>query len=412
MARKELAGGPSSRYLLLGAAVFLGVFGLVMVYSASSIEALVKEGSQYYYAIRQLSYLVLGTALAVAAAKFDYRRFNGLLGYYAWWASVALLAITYVLGAVRGGARRWIPLGIVNLQPSELAKIACVIVAAMLALEWQRGRMSSSQYMGRLAMYVGVPAVLIVFQPDLGTAILMAIGVAIVLFLGGVELRWVYLAAIVLIAFGALAIVIEPYRMARVSAMLDPWADSQQKGYQAVQALLAFGTGGLKGVGLGLSRQKFFYLPEARTDFILAIIGEEVGLIGTLAVLVAFLVLLYAGVRIAIGARDRFGRLLAGALTGMLVFQAALNMAAVTGLFPVTGKPLPFVSFGGSSMLVTMISLGLILSVSEYGARAPKAVRSAPRKGERDRASSDERRRDRGARVPRPDGRRPVRRRA
>ena len=143
--------------------------------------------------------------------------------------------------------------------------------------------------------------------------------------------------------------------MERVVTAFNPWADAQGKGYQAVQALLAFGTGGIKGVGLGLSRQKFFYLPEAHTDFIFAIIGEEAGLIGTLAVVAAFVVLLYAGIRIATGARDPFGRLVAGALTGMLAFQAALNMAAVTGIFPVTGKPLPFISYGGSSMLVTLI---------------------------------------------------------
>ena len=165
-------------------------------------------------------------------------------------------------------------------------------------------------------------------------------------------------------------------------------------------------------MGLGLSRQKFFYLPEAHTDFIFAIIGEEVGLLGTLAVVAAFVVLLYAGVRIAMGARDPYGRLVAGALTGMLAFQAILNMAAVTGVFPVTGKPLPFVSYGGSSMFVTMICVGLILSVSKYGACAPRAVRSLPRNEERGRASVDERRRDGRARVSRPDRSRAPRRRA
>jgi cell division protein FtsW len=282
----------------------------------------------------------------------------------------------------------------------------------MLAVEWQRGKVETSRYMGRMALFVGIPAVLIVFQPDLGTTILMATGVAIVLFLGGVELRWVYAAVAALTAFGVFAIAIAPYRLARVTAALDPWSDSQGKGYQAIQALLAFGTGGIRGVGLGLSRQKWFYLPEAHTDFIFAMVGEEVGLIGTLAVVIAFIVLLYAGIRIAMGSRDQYGRLVAGALTGMLGLQAALNMAAVTGLFPVTGKPLPFMSYGGSSMIVTMISLGLILSVSEYGACAPRAVRSAPKNKESARASSNERRRDRGTRVSRPDGRRPVRRRA
>jgi cell division protein FtsW len=165
-------------------------------------------------------------------------------------------------------------------------------------------------------------------------------------------------------------------------------------------------------VGLGLSRQKFFYLPEAHTDFIFAIIGEEAGLIGTMAIVVAFGILLYAGIKIAMGARDMYGKLIAGAVTGMLVFQAVLNMSAVTGIFPITGKPLPFVSYGGSSMLVTMLCVGLLLSVSEYGAHAPRAVRSAPKKEESQRASSHERRRNSGARVPSPGSGRGSRRRA
>ena len=412
MNRKEFAGGPVPRYLLLGATVFLTAFGLTMVYSASSVSALVKESSSVHYFLRQLAFVGLGGILAVVAARFDYRRFQGALGLQAWWAAIGLLVVTYGLGVVRGGARRWIPLGFVNLQPSEFAKIACVLVAASLAIEWQRGRLETSTYLGRLGLFVGIPAVLIVFQPDLGTAVLLAVGVAIVLFLGGIELRWVAGAAALLTVFGVFAIWIEKYRLARVMTAFNPWLDPGGKGYQSIQALLAFGTGGLKGVGLGLSRQKFFYLPEAHTDFIFAIIGEEVGLIGTLAVVAAFIILLYAGIRIAMGSRDQFGRLVAGALTGMLACQAVLNMAAVTGVFPVTGKPLPFLSYGGSSMFVTMISIGLILSVSKYGACAPRALRTRPKNEVQGRASADERRRNGRTRVPRADSGRPVRRRA
>ena len=412
MARREYAGGSVARYLLMGSAVFLTVFGLVMIYSASSVSAFVKEGSATHFFIRQLAFVGIGTVLATIIAKFDYRRLHGTLGFQAWWISVGLVVLTYAYGAMRNGARRWIPLGFTQLQPSELTKIACVLVAAALAVEWQRGRIDTREYLKRLGFYVGVPAVLIVFQPDLGTAILMAVGVGIVLFLGGIELRWVGLSGIAIVAFGALAVAIAPYRIQRVVTAFNPWADAQGKGYQAVQALLAFGTGGIQGVGLGLSRQKFFYLPEAHTDFIFAIIGEEAGLIGTLAVVAAFAVLLFSGIRIAMRARDPFGRLVAGAIAGMLAFQAALNMAAVTGVFPVTGKPLPFISYGGSSMLVTLICVGLILSVSEFGALAPRAVRQKPKSEERVRANPDERRGNRGPRVPRPDGRRAVRRRA
>ncbi len=410
MARREYAGGPVPRYLLLGSVVFLTAFGLTMVYSASSISALVKEGSATHYLLRQIVFVVLGTMLATIAARIDYRRFMGNLGTQAWWVAIALLVVTYALGVVRGGARRWIPLGFVNLQPSEFAKIACVLVAAALAIEWQRGRIDSRTLMVRVGIYVGVPAVLIVFQPDLGTAVLLAVGVAIVMWLAGIELRWVVVALGGLAVFGGLAIMKESYRLGRVTAALNPWLDPSGKGYQSIQAMLAFGTGGINGVGLGLSRQKFFYLPEAHNDFIFAIIGEEVGLVGTLAIVIAFAVMLYAGVRIAMSARDPYGKLVAGALTGMLAFQAALNMAAVTGVFPVTGKPLPFVSYGGSSMFVTMISLGLILSVSRYGACAPAAVRTPRRNEEHARASVDERRRDGRTRVPRPGGGRSSRR--
>jgi cell division protein FtsW len=200
--------------------------------------------------------------------------------------------------------------------------------------------------------------------------------------------------------------------MERVVGFLDPWANASDKGYQSVQALLAFGSGGVNGVGLGLSRQKFFYLPEAYTDFILAIIGEEVGLIGTLGVVAAFAVLVWAGFKIATGARDPFGRLVAGGITGMIAFQAVLNMAAVTGLMPVTGKPLPFLSYGGSSMLVTMVGIGLLLSVSEYGMLVPRAVRPRSKTKETRRESTDERRRDSRPRLSGVDGGRTTRRRA
>jgi cell division protein FtsW len=409
---RQYAGGAVARYMLLGSTAFLTIFGLVMVYSASSISALVKEGSPYHFVVRQGVFVVVAIVAAFVAARFDYRRFQGLLGYQVWIVATGLLLATFTYGVVRGGARRWIPLGFFNLQPSELTKIACVLVAALLAVQWQRGKIETKPYLVRLFFFVGLPAALIVLQPDLGTAVLMAVGVAIVLFLGGIELRWVYGALGMLVAFGVFAIVIAPYRLQRVTTALDPWAQAQGKGYQAVQALLAFGTGGLKGVGLGLSRQKWFYLPEAHTDFVFAMVGEEVGLIGTLAVVAAFIIIVYAGIRIAMGARDPFGRLVAGALSGMLGLQAVLNMAAVTGLFAVTGKPLPFMSYGGSSIIVSMISVGLILSVSEYGGRAPAVVRAVPKSKEPSGAGSDERRRDRGPRVSRPSGRGPIRRRA
>lgn len=409
--RNDFAGGAVPRYVLMGAALGLTLFGLVMIYSASSITAAVREGSSWHFFLRQLMFISAATPFAVLLARYDYRALRDK-AMLIWAGSLGLLALTVVIGAVRGGAKRWISLGLFNLQPSELAKIACVLLVATIAVEWQRGRLDTGHFLRRVGFAAGLPALFIIMQPDLGTTLTLLAAVAFVLFLAGIDPKWIGGALAGGVALVVIAILVEPYRIKRVVAFLNPWADPLGKGYQTVQALMAFGTGGIEGVGLGLSRQKFFYLPEAHTDFILAIIGEEVGLIGTLGVLVGFVLLVWAGFKIAKGARDPFGALVAGALTGMLGFQAFLNMAAVTGIMPVTGKPLPFVSYGGSSMIVTMICLGLILSVSQHGAHAPRAVRTRPKNEEPARESAHERGRNGGAHQSRSDRGRPTRRRA
>jgi cell division protein FtsW len=412
--RDVYAGGPSARYLLLGSAAVLILLGTVMIFSAASVSDLVRRGTSSYHFLRQLAFVGAGVVAALALDRFDYRRLRSSANAL-WTGAVVLLVATFALGVVRGGARRWIPLGLFNLQPSELAKVACVLAAAALVVEWRKGKLDTRTFLYRACVLVGLPALLVVLQPDLGTAVSLVMAVAIVLFLGGIPLRWITVAALASVGLAVLGIMAEPYRIKRVLAFMDPWDDPMGKGYQTIQALIAFGTGGLDGLGLGMSRQKFFYLPEAHTDFIFAIIGEELGLIGTLAVVVAFCVFLYAGVRIALGARDDFGRLVAGGLTGMIAVQAVMNMAAVTGVMPVTGKPLPFLSFGGSSMLVTMICLGLILSVSRFGARAPGAVRVRPARSEKaelHHASADERRQNSRTRQSGPGGRGTARRRA
>jgi len=388
----------------------LTAFGLLMIYSASSVTATVREGASWHYLARQLIFIGVSAPIAWVLSRFDYRRLKGMSGSL-WVGGVGLLVVTLLIGIVRGGARRWIPLGLFNLQPSELAKIACVLLVSAIAIEWMQGKTPTNTFLGRVGMVVGVPALLIMLQPDFGTTLTLIAAVGIVLILAGIDWKWVFGAVAGLALFAAIAIVAEPYRMKRVLAFLDPWADPQGRGYQTVQALLAFGTGGIDGVGLGLSRQKFSYLPAAHNDFILAIIGEEIGLIGTLSVVVGLVLFTWAGYRIAVGTRDPYGRLVAGGLTGMLAFQAVLNMAAVTGLLPVTGKQLPFVSYGGSSILVTMVCLGLILSVSEHGALVPRAVR--PRRSEEPRReSARERRGDRRPHLSRVDGGRASRRRA
>ncbi len=405
------AGGATTRYLMLGSAIALMVLGLIMVFSASYVSDMVNNGSMFHHAIKQAIYIAMGLAVALALSRLDYRRLYDL-SRVVWWASIGLLLVTFGIGIVSHGARRWLDLGFVTLQPSEIAKVATVLFIAALSVQWRRGKLTTGRYAFSVACVSALPAVMIIMQPDLGTAMSLMLGVMVVLWLAEAPLYWFGIAMGAVAAAGTIGILVEPYRLLRVTTFMNPGASPQGSGYQIIQALLAFGTGGLKGVGLGLSRQKFFYLPEANTDFIFAIIGEELGLLGTLAVVTLFGLFIYAGMRIALGAKDQFGRMVAGGLTAMIGLQAFMNMAAVTGLIPVTGKPLPFVSAGGSSMLVTMTCVGLLLSVSRYGAKAPRVVRRRKRDEEGPLEGPAERRRDGRPHLSRVDSGRPARRRA
>jgi len=348
---------------------------------------------------------------------------------------LGMIVVPFV-GVEINGAKRWIDAGLFNIQPSEFAKLGCIILVAVFLTEWQAHRLSSGELAKRLAGVTVPVFVLVMLQPDMGTTMSIAIAVFFLLWLGGVRATILGGIAGAGGAVVALAIAVAPYRMERYLSFLDPWKDPKGSGFQIIQSLYAFGSGGLAGVGLGMSRQKFFYLPAAHTDFIFAIIGEELGLLGALTIVVAFVLMAYAGTRIALDAANRFDRLLAGGLTAMIVVQAAMNIAAVTGAMPVTGIPLPLVSYGGSSMIFTLACVGLVLGVAHRssrsrgraGARAPMAL--APANGERversvragsrqsrqttrgsERAVSSERRRDSGSRVPGADSGRPPRRR-
>jgi cell division protein FtsW len=391
-ARATYAGGPLPRYLLLGSMLFLLLGGMVMVYSASSVADFVNLQDSAYHLKRQAFGALLGMIALIVAMTVDYRKVR-LAGPVLWGLSVIMLVMVLVLGVGKWGATRWIDLGPFTIQPSELAKIGCVMLAALLVHQYRAGRIDSGTFWRWLAVAVGVVATLVMLQPDLGTTLAIVASVYLALLIGGLSLRWLGGALLAGIAGVVVLIAIAPYRMRRITAFIDPFADPQGSGYQSIQALYAFGSGGLDGVGLGMSRQKFFYLPAAHTDFIFAIIGEELGLFGALSVVVAFAVIAYAGFRIALGARDTYGRVLAGGLTAMLLSQAIINMGAVTGLLPVTGIPMPLVSSGGTSMVFTMLSIGIILSVSTYGARAARGehhgskesagARSAERRGNR-----------------------------
>ncbi len=411
MAARAYAGGNAARYLLLGAVLFLTLFGLVMIFSASFATDYFKYHDSAYHLKRQLGWVALGLGCMLFLARVDYR-FVRRIAWPFLGAADVLLLLVLTHGVDKFGAQRWLSVGGIPVQPSEFAKLAVVLALAALLSEKRR----SAAPLGRQALWLALvvlPVVaLIMRQPDMGTTMIVLAAAFVLLALGGIASRYLLgLAAAVGAAVPAM-IFLEPYRAARFLSFLDPWKDPKGDGYQIIQALYAFGSGGLTGVGLGLSRQKYFYLPAAHTDFIFAIIGEEIGLLGTIAVIAGFVVVAYAGIRVAMGARDRFGRLLAGGLTALIVVQAVMNIAAVTSVLPVTGVPLPLVSYGGSSIIFTLACVGLVLSVSEHGKPAERRRGSGqPEEGRI--ANVVERRRDGRPRLSGIDGgRAPVRRRA
>ncbi|MEW6155456.1 MAG: putative lipid II flippase FtsW [Actinomycetota bacterium] len=349
---------------------FLCLLGLLMVLSASSVEALHVYGGAWLFFQRQLMWVCLGMAALVLVARSDYRRWQRLGA-----PAVVLCGLLLILvlmpgvGVTAGGSTRWLGFGPLNMQPSELAKLALLVYAADLVARRADRAHEPGAVLRPLLVVGGLLGGLVMLQPDMGTTIILTIIVLIAVFVGGLPLmRMGALMAATLVG-GFVFGMSEEYRRARMLSFLDPWADAGNTGYQVSQSLVALGSGRLTGVGLGESRAKWGFLPNAHTDFIYAIIGEELGLVGTILVLALFLAFTVLGVKVALRAPDRFGTLLAAGVTGWVAGQALINMGAVTGRLPVTGVPLPFVSFGGSSLVVTMAAAGLLMSVSRHGAR-------------------------------------------
>ncbi|HEV3235150.1 MAG TPA: putative lipid II flippase FtsW [Candidatus Dormibacteraeota bacterium] len=377
---------------MLATVAALCAFGLVMVFSSSEVSGYLEYGNASYYFQRQIIWLVVGAVLGLLALGFDYHRLRGLAPIGAL-VVVALLVLVLVphIGVVRNGARRWFGVGSFTFQPAEAAKIVAIVyLARWLEKSTERVRSFRKGLVPFLVM-LSVLLGLVLLEKDLGTsAILAVIAVAMFLVAGA---RWTHLAGVLAVATGGMAVLIklEPYRYSRMLSYLNPWSDALNTGFQGVQSVLALGSGGLFGVGLGNSIQKYQWLPEAHTDFIFAIIGEELGLVGTVLVLLLFCVLAYRGYRAALRAPDTFGLLLATGITTWLIFQAFVNMAAVTLTLPTTGIPLPFISFGGSSLSVSLAAVGLLLNISAQGVK--------PAVGRR--AGIDIGRRHRGAHLPR-----------
>ena len=364
--------------LLLLVSFGLVAFGLVMVYSATSARAALANGDPAYYVKRQAIYAVLGLALMFLCARLPFRTLRNLAPVFVA-TSLGLLAAVLVLGQAVNGARRWITFGPAVFQPSELAKLAIAVWAAAY-LARHRPPQTLKELWRPVGALTCVYAVLLLLEPDLGTAIAIFVLLAGMLLVAGTPVRPLVSGLSIATAIGIAAIWLEPYRRARVFAFLNPWHDAQGAGYQIVQAMIGLGSGGPFGVGLGQSVGKANYLPEAHTDMIFAVIGEELGLVGTTALIAAYVTFAYVGLRIALRCRDPFGKALASGLTILVCGQAAINLAAVMGLAPLTGIPLPFVSYGGSSLIVGLAAVGILLNIAVgHGGEARAVVRDRGR---------------------------------
>ena len=358
---------PGLRYdpVLLGVVLVLTMFGVVMVYSASAVYAGARLGDANWFFRRQAIGALIGVAALVVVLKLGPRRLEAL-ALPLLFISLALLLLLHLpgIGHSAGGARRWIRIGAVTFQPSELAKIALVLwLARSLARKQERMRLFSVGFLPHVFM-LAVFGVLFMLEPDFGTAVLLAAVTFALLFVAGAPLS--YLLAVVAAAAPVAAVLVwkSPYRIQRVLTFLDPWKDPRGHGYQTVESLLGFGAGGAFGVGLGESHQKLFFLPAAHTDFILSIVGEELGFAGVACVLLLFALLVWRGIKAAHAAPDAFGCWLALGLTLLLAVEALVNAGMALALLPTKGMALPFVSYGMSSVIASCIAAGMILSVS------------------------------------------------
>jgi cell division protein FtsW len=416
--RPRRAAKPVEYNILLTATLCLLAAGAVMVYSASSARTLLEgQGDGTVYLVKYIAYAAIGLVVLQVLARGGLELLPRLTPALLFGSFVLLVAVKIPgIGVEINGARRWIGAGPLQFQPSELMKLALVLYAtSLLATTPARLRRlrGGGTTIGPLLVVTAAAIVLIASQPDLGTALVIAFTVGALLLVAGVPLSLLGKIAGVGIVLVVIFILVEPYRAARLTAFVNPWAHASSSGFQSVQGQIALGSGGLFGVGLGESVQKVFYLPEAHTDFILAVIGEELGVAGVCGLLFLYGLIGYAGLRTAKAARTRYTSLLAAGLTSLIVCQALLNVFAVLGIAPLTGVPLPFISSGSSSLLVLLATMGLLLNVASRStshlASLPAADPAAgDARGSADAQRADRSRRDGGARGARAGGRRAV----
>jgi cell division protein FtsW len=349
--------------VLVGTALALTAFGMVMVFSSGAVFAAKKYGDATYFLKREVVYAILGLGAFSLATRIDYGVYRRL-AYPLLFASIVSLVVVLKMGSRAGGAVRWFRLGPLSFQPSELAKLAlCVYLAALLARKAEKVRVFSVGFLPPL-LVTGLMMGLLLKQPDLGTAAIFGAVALGLLFIAGTRTSYLILAVLVAAPVGWKFIVSTPFRMRRMLAFLDPWAFRRDVGYQITESLISVGSGGLTGLGLGDGRQKLFFLPEAHTDFILSIVGEELGLVGILFVVAGFTLLVWRGLRAALRARDVFGAYLAFGISAMFGLQALVNIGVVLGSLPTKGLPLPFISYGGTSLVMSLYSAGVLANIS------------------------------------------------
>jgi cell division protein FtsW len=398
---------PLEHRILLTATLCLLAAGAVMVYSASSARTLLQgQGDGTTYLVKYLIYGTLGLVVMQVVARMDLRRVRDF--------TPTLLGVSFVLvvlvklpgfGVEVNGATRWIGAGPLQFQPSELMKIALVLYAVRLLVDKPSMVRTVKGILSPLLYVTGAAALLIASQPDLGTTLVIVFTITALLIAAGMPIRFLVRGALILGGLVLLFAIVEPYRRDRLISFMDPWAHAQSIGFQSVQGQIALGSGGLLGRGLGESVQKIFFLPEAHTDFILAVIGEELGVIGVWALLFLYGLIAYGGLRAAKAARTAYAKLLACGVTALILSQALLNTFTVLGLAPLTGVPLPFISSGSSSLMVLLAGMGLLLNVASGRATHVRAVRGDS--GAYD-EGPDRSRRDGRPRGARPGGRRRV----
>jgi len=355
----------SDRILFLSTLLLVGL-SIVMVYSASAVVALERYQQPYLFLTKQLMWATLGMALLGLVMRVDYRFYREPVFIWACLGVATLALVAVLFSPPVNNARRWFAVGGLGIQPSELAKLSAIVFIAAL-LERRMHRINEIGYaLVPIAIVVAGLVGLILLEPDFGTAMSLALIATVMVFAAGLNYRYILGAALVALPLVAVLVMGSAYRRRRVLTFLDPWQDPLGDGFQIIQSLIAVGTGGISGRGLMNGVQKLFYLPEPHTDFIYAVIAEELGLIGATCVLACFCVITWRGIRVALRAPDAFGGFLALGLTTMIAAQAFVNMSVVLGLLPTKGIPLPFVSAGGSSLLVNLLGMGVLLNVSQH----------------------------------------------